>query len=147
LSDPLKLMATDEEGLRVISACLQDSLTRLADMSFQRRRNRFVAMFSRYKWEDKKKRKSDGARVRAGVHFDGVLNVQARGLDQDDVGGLLDLLAVTVENSDSAYDITLVFAGGGAIKLEAECIDIYLSDHGAAWDSKNQPDHQLESDL
>jgi Protein of unknown function (DUF2948) len=147
VSEPLKLMATDEEGLQVISACLQDSLTRLADMSFQRRRKRFVVMLSRYRWEDRKKRKTDGERVRAGIHFDGISNVRAQGLDQTDTGGLLDLLALTIENSEHGYDISMIFGGGGAIKLEAECIDVYLSDMGATWETDNLPDHQLDSDL
>ncbi len=146
MSDPLNLMAADEQGLAIISACLQDSLTRLADMSYQKRRRRFVAMFSRYRWEDNNSQ-NKGQRVRAGVHFDGVSGVRAQGLDLNDVDGLLDILALTSEPSGEGFEITMIFAGGGAIKLDAECIDVFLSDIGAVWDTANQPDHKLEQDL
>jgi hypothetical protein len=37
--------------------------------------------------------------------------------------------------------LTLFFAGGGAIRLEVECIEAELRDLGAAWRTRTKPDH------
>ena len=39
---------------------------------------------------------------------------------------------------------TLTFAGGGAIKLDVECLDAWLTDLSAPWATKNRPGHGLE---
>ncbi len=146
----LKLMATDADGLRVISACLQDALTQVAEMSYQAKARRFAVMFNRYKWESDADgdagsgERPSGERMRTGVHFDGVLSVQSQSIAQDDDRGLLDLLAITAEANDDGYDISLVFAGGGAVLLKAECIDVYLSDIGDGWSALKRPDHDLD---
>ncbi len=144
-SQPLKLMAQDEEGLAVISACLQDALCQLRDMRYNRKQRRFFIMFSRYKWEEDGSRRNDGNRVRAGLHFEDVLRVRTQGIAQDDIDGLLDLLAVTAKPAEHGFDITLVLAGGGAVRLEAECVEAYLADVGAEWEAKRRPDHQLDT--
>jgi hypothetical protein len=35
----------------------------------------------------------------------------------------------------------LNFSGGGAIRLEVECIEAELSDLGAAWSTRRKPQH------
>jgi hypothetical protein len=37
--------------------------------------------------------------------------------------------------------LTLLFAGGGAIRLEVECIEAELRDLGAAWRTRLKPEH------
>ena len=37
--------------------------------------------------------------------------------------------------------LQIVFAGGGVIKLDVECIDAGLSDVGGAWAARGRPDH------
>ena len=102
----LRLTAVDQEGLRVLSACLQDALTRVAEMTWQRKERRFVLTANRYMWEadrDDAGQKQKGSlhyRIRTGVHFDGVLGVQSQGLMQDDREGWVSLLSVEVEGAE-----------------------------------------------
>jgi hypothetical protein len=42
---------------------------------------------------------------------------------------------------DPAGVIEIVLAGGGAIRLEVECIDAVLSDMTQAWAARATPDH------
>ncbi len=123
----LRLRAEDAEDLTVISACLQDALTSVADTRFQPRQRRFVALFSRFAWEDMQAGKqpegqrAEGQRIRCGLHFDNVLRVQGQGIAQDDNAGLLPLLAITAAAGEANVTITLAFAGGVTHLPGARC--------------------------
>jgi len=141
----LLLRAEDADDLRVLSACLQDAITRLDDVSFERRRHRFVLMASRFRWERQAAgAKPGGERVRAALRLDHVLSVRSRGIDRADPGGLLALLAATAEERADGVTLRLAFAGGGEIVLEAECIDAELRDVGEGWPTPRRPDHGLD---
>jgi hypothetical protein len=155
---PLKLTAMDAAELRLVAACLQDGLTRLAEMTYLPSKHRFVAVFNRFMWErldDGKSQPLDGRlyhRVSSGVHFNGVLAARLQGIQQDAKDPFLELLTITCDGADDAEDgardqtITLVFAGGGHIRLEVECIDCTLSDMGAPWTTRNLPRHETTDD-
>jgi hypothetical protein len=151
---PLSLGAEDADDLAVVSAVLQDAVVRVADVAWQKRRRRFVAMLNRFLWEDVPP--ADGEpfaapvrlnqRVRSGLHFDGVLAVTATGIDPSQRDLVLELLAVTHEGAgDGSGTITLVFAGNAAIRLSVECIDCYLRDVSAPWPTRHRPSHDLGS--
>ncbi|HJP21507.1 MAG TPA: DUF2948 family protein [Alphaproteobacteria bacterium] len=142
---PLKLSAQSSTDLEVISACLQDALTRMGDMIYLPRERRFAAIFSRFMWETAPARSLGLGlyrRVSCGVHFDGVLRARIQGLRQDSLDEVLELLALEwQEGEDAEVEITLVFAGGGLIRLEAECIECQLTDMGASWTTRRKPAH------
>ena len=144
-TSPLKLSAQNGQDLEVISACLQDALTRMGDMIYLPRERRFAAIFSRFMWEAAPARKRGHGlyrRVSCGVHFDGVLKAQIQGLKQEDLDEVLELLALEwQEGEDAEAVITLVFAGGGLIRLHAECIEAQLTDMGAPWTTRRKPAH------
>ena len=138
---PLRLTARDPQDLVVVSACLQDAITRRGELVFRLKRHRFAATFNRFRWESRFAGERPAERVQAGVHFDSVLRVQARGIGSDP-DGLLELLTITAnEKDDGAADIFLEFAGGGSVRLEAECIDCYLNDLGEPWPARRTPAH------
>ena len=143
----LKLTALDKEDLTVISACLQDAVVRGSDLLYQPRRNRFVAIFNRFLWEDKFQQDSapeEARRVRTGIHFNSVLSVKSRGIGKDS-NIILELLAIEAEeNDDGATEIHLEFAAGASIRLEVECIDCYFSDIGDSWEARRTPSHPSE---
>ena len=47
----LKLVARDADDMKVLSACLQDSVMKVADMAHLSQARRFVLMVNRYCWE------------------------------------------------------------------------------------------------
>jgi hypothetical protein len=139
-AQPIRLMAEDARDLEVVSAMLQDALTSLAEMRFEPRKRRFVAMLNRYARE-----RGEGVRVRSALKLESVLAVRTTGIDQTDRRGLLPLLALTAQPADEGVcHITLEFAGGGSIRLEAECVDAALSDVGPSWRTPRRPQHPVD---
>ena len=157
-----RLQAQDLEDLAVISALLQDAAVRVGDIAWLPKRRRFAFGGSRFQWEEAAV--PDGgkpARVGFGAHVDSVLSVSSRGIAQDRPDDILVLLAVTAdfpqpvpdgegatgdEAAEAAVDgaISLIFAGGSAITLRVECIDMSLADLGAPYATRLTPDHDLD---
>lgn len=140
----LKLRAADMADLQVISTCLQDALTSVGEMTFLPRRRRFVMLASRFMWERQQAASADGERVRAGLRFQHVLGAQVLGIEQHDRRGLLSLLAITATERADGVDIVLRFAGGGVVRLLAECIDCQLADLSRPWPTPHRPLHAIE---
>ena len=93
------------------------------------------------------KRKPTFARLRTAIRFERVLAARTTGVDLGNKSAVLSLLAVTCEEtSPPAGDLTLLFAGGAAIKLHVECIEAEMRDLGAAWQTKAKPDHERDDE-
>jgi hypothetical protein len=127
----LRLRAEDAEDLAVLAACLQDALVKVDAMSFDARRRRFVMALNRFCWE------CEGAgilgqkhqRVATGLRIEGVQSARLQGIDRGKGGNVLELLSILGQaGPEGSATLTFVFAGGGAVRLEVECIDCYLAD-------------------
>ena len=144
----LKLNATSEEDLRVISAHLQDSITQVKNIVNLKKNRIFLIQFNRFMWEDVEKgvfRKNK--RVQSILRFENVLGVYSKNLNQKKKDRFLDFLAIeTLLMSDKSYEIKLNFAGGILIKLNAEVIECFLEDLGEPWVTKNKPKHKFFDD-
>jgi hypothetical protein len=136
----LKLAAMDAEDLEVVSARLQDAVLKLKNVSWQPKKRRFATVVNRLQWETGGK-----TRVRAGLHFDGVLKVQSHKVKLGADEAVVALLAVRFTpnaGEDPGGVIELVLAGGGAFRLTVECIDAELADMTGAWAARGRPDHE-----
>lgn len=137
------LLAEDEEDLAVISAKLQDAVAHIGELVYLPRSRRFVALFNRYRWEDDLEAKSKGLRGRAGLHFDGVLSAKSHKLRRDDPDAVVELLAIRFRPTNECSGLVeLCFAGGGAIRLEVECIDAAMREIGKPWRAIARPRHE-----
>ncbi|HVW72153.1 MAG TPA: DUF2948 family protein [Rhizomicrobium sp.] len=138
----LKLAAADAEDLEVVSARLQDAVLKLKNVSWQPKRRRFAAVVNRLQWEN-----GGSTRVRAGLHFDGVLKVQSQKVKLGADEAVVSLLALRFTpngGEDPGGVIELVLAGGGAFRLTVECIDAELADMTSSWAARGKPDHESE---
>lgn len=136
---PIHLIAHDPDDLVVMSALLQDALVRHGDMTFDSKRRRFVLVLSRFRWEAGADARE---RVRAGLHFNHVLQVQHQGIALQMRDTVAELLAIRTSLDDAgSNEITLDFSGGGAIRLVAECLDAEIQDLGPSWQAHHAPDH------
>ncbi|MDE1987990.1 MAG: DUF2948 family protein [Alphaproteobacteria bacterium] len=139
------LAAQDAEDLQVISARLQDAVARLGDLVYLPKKRRFAGVFNRFKWEESSKRRN--LRVRAGLHFDGVLSAKSQKLKRGAPDAVVELLAIRFAQktaADPSGTVELVFAGGGAIVLEVECLDAGLADMSGEWAARGRPAHETE---
>ena len=142
---PLRLIALDTEDLQVLSAHLQDAVLRVGDMAYVPGQNKFAAVANRFDWEraaDGAGTAKDFARRRAALRFDRVLGAQVQNIRLGAQDTVLELLAIRFEEGTPPEGhITLVFAGGGAVRLHVECIEAELRDLGPSWQTRRKPEH------
>jgi hypothetical protein len=139
--DPLKLLAFDGEDLAVISTHLQDAAVRPANMAWLPREKRFALVVDRFDWCGAQS--GERTRRRSGLHFERVLGVRRSHFDQaDDASAVLLSIAFDL-NDDPAGQVTLHFEGGGAIRLDVECLEAAMSDLGPAWPCGSSPPARL----
>tara|TARA_E500000178_G_scaffold333938_1_gene369363 strand:- start:82 stop:525 length:444 start_codon:yes stop_codon:yes gene_type:complete len=141
----LKLLATTEEDLRVISAHLQDSIVSTLDIASLNKSRIFLMQLNRFMWEDVEKgvfRKNK--RIRTILKFDNVIKVTAKKIPQRNKQIFLDFLAIESNQlTDNSYEIKLIFSGDAVIKINLEVIDVTLDDQGSPWESKTKPKHKF----
>ena len=141
--DLLKLLALDEEDLKIVSAHVQDAVMKVGDLNFIAASKQFVLPMHRFAWEkEATERNPQPERRNSVLHFDRVLSAKLSGISRGAPDDVLSLLAVTYAVTDApAGTVDLVFSGGGAIRLDVECIEARLVDLGGAWGASSRPAH------
>lgn len=148
----LKLIALDEEDLRVVSTHLQDAVVTTGDMAYLPHQRRFVVIVNRFDWAaaaGKQPRtglsRKRYLRQRTALRFERVQSAKLLRVDLQDRSRVMALLSVIFEPTAAPGGIvTLVFAGGSAIRLEVECIEAELRDLGRAWRTSSRPNHDAD---
>jgi hypothetical protein len=141
MTDGLTLAAEDAEDLEIISARLQDAVAKVKDLVYLPKSQRFAALFNRFVWEAK-----DDVRVQSGLSFARVHSVKAQNLRRDAPEAVVSLLAIRFApkgTEDPGGEVELVFAGGGTLKLDVECIEASLSDISGEWAALGRPAHEV----
>jgi Protein of unknown function (DUF2948) len=146
IMEELKLVALDKDDIEVVSAHVQDALVKVADIFWQPHEHRFVMALKRFDWmkavDALKNKAPDHRRCRTALRFERVISCKCRGLDQTGKDALLNLLAVEfVERDAPGGTVTMTFSGGGAIRLEVECLEAELVDLGEVFTAMACPDH------
>lgn len=136
---PLRLIAQDAEDLKTIAAALQDAAGRIGDIRYEPAGRCLTLALNRFRWEALGQR---GERVRTALQLGGVLSVRARKLRQDAPDAVLALLDIEFEPGEApGGTLAFVFAGGGDLRCEIECIDAALADLSDAWPARRRPEH------
>lgn len=142
---PLRLKALDSDDALIISATLQDSLTKTKDIHFDRQSRTLTIELNRFKWERAQSRKKIDERVRAILLISDVTSLKAKGISISEAEAIHQILSLQVARSkgenDPSAEVIIHFAGGGGLKLGLECIDIKLMDSDVQWATSNRPDH------
>lgn len=141
----LKLRAEDTEDLAIISACLQDAVVAVREMTYLPDEGRFVLIANRFRWEDvERERDSEGRpiyeRVHCGVCFETVTAARRNGIDQKNRNQVVSLL--TIEPHDGYVD--LVFSAGAVLRLEIERLLCHMQDLDEPWPTQWRPAHPLD---
>ena len=150
---PLKLIALDADDLDVVSALVQDAITRSSEMRYLHEENAFVLVVDRLARELRPERygplglRKRWQRRRAMLDLRRVTRVQRQGLAQGASRANeepLVLLAATFEAAGADQPggtIELAFAGGATLRLDVEVVEARLTDLGPAWKSAATPRH------
>lgn len=145
--DRLRLMALDAEDLAVISAQVQDAVTKPEALDYRPREKRFTIVVNRFAWDAAERKSSAGKsfeRRQSVLSFARVSKVRSSGIRRGDASQVLSLLAVRfIETDLPAGTIEMVFSDGPLIHLDVECVEAQLEDLGGAWETRFKPRHPV----
>ncbi|WP_297802751.1 DUF2948 family protein [uncultured Brevundimonas sp.] len=135
---PLRLLAEDADDLQIISAALQDAILRPVDIRWERKARRLTIVLSRFCWE------CGGTRVMSAMQFGDVQAVKSRRLPRAPESAL-ELLALDfMPTENPSGQVIMMFAGGGDLRVDVECLDAVLTDLSDRWPARLAPEHPAD---
>ena len=131
VSPQLKLIALDADDLAVISAHVQDARVQASDIIWRQGEKRLVIGMNRLDWEQTMSGETEPRRLVAALRFDRVLACKSRNIDLANSDRMLELLGIEFHAAEAPGGCALLmFAQGGALRLDVECLECELTDLG-----------------
>ena len=119
-----KIIANDQEGLQMISACIAGSKTKVSDIKYLSTNKVFLISIERTKVESDQINK----KINSICRFDFVDKVKSKNIDQFDKKIILELIGIDYLKNKDDYEINLIFNKNKHIVLTTETIEIRLED-------------------
>jgi hypothetical protein len=130
------MIALDADDLAVISTHVQDARVQASDIIWRQGEKRLVVGMSRLDGEQPRAGEAEPRRLVAALRFDRVLACKSRNIDLAAPDKVLDLVGIEFHPEDGRAEepggsALLLFAQGGAIRLDVECLECELTDLGS----------------
>lgn len=126
-----KLIALDADDLAVISAHVQDAAVRVGDIIWRQSEKRLVVGMNRLAVGGMPTGDDPPLRLVSALRFDRVLACKSRHIDLGMPGTVLVLLGIEFHEGEApGGSAVLMFADGGALRLDVECLECELADLG-----------------
>ena len=119
-----QIIASDLDGLQVVSACSTGAKVRVAEIKFLLSNKVFLLSIERTKIETDQEDK----RINSILRFDNVLKVKSKNIDQNNKELVLELMAIDYLKNNNDYEINLMFENNVHISLAVEALEILLED-------------------
>ena len=119
-----QIIATDNEGLQMISACTAGAKVKVADIKYLASNKVFLLSLERTKIETDQADKI----INSICRFDFVDKVKSKNIDQKNEELVLDLIAIDYLKNKDDYEINLIFDNNAHIALTTETIEVNLED-------------------
>ena len=119
-----KIIANDNEGLQMISACCAGAEIKVSDIKYLQANKVFLLSLKRTKIESENK----GKKVNSICKFEFVDSVKSKNIKQDDIDQKLELITMDYLKNNDNYEISLIFTNNAHITLSTEIIEITLDD-------------------
>ena len=119
-----KIIATDKEGLQMISACSSGAKVKVSDIKYLESNKVFLLSIERIKVEND----NDDKKVNSICRFDFVDKVKSKNIDQSNQELVLELVGIDYLKNNDVYEINLFFSNNAHIALTAETIEVILED-------------------
>ena len=119
-----KIIANDNEGLQMISACCAGAEIKVNDIKYLQTNKVFLLSLKRTKIETE----NEGKKVNSICKFEFVDKVKSKNIKQDDVDQKLELLTMDYLKNNDKYEINLIFNNNAYITLSTEIIEVTLDD-------------------
>ena len=119
-----QIIATDNEGLQMISACTAGAKVKVADIKYLASNKVFLISIERTKIETDQEDK----KINSVCRFDCIDKVKSKNIDQKNDDLALDLIAIDYLKNKDDYEINLIFDNNAYIALTTETIEVRLED-------------------
>ena len=119
-----KIIATDQEGLQVISACSSGAKVKVSAIKYLASNKVFLLSIERIKVENE----NEDKKVNSICRFDFVDKVRSKNIDQSNEELTLELIGIDYLKNNNDYEINLIFSNNAHIALTTETIEARLED-------------------
>ena len=119
-----KIIAKDNNGLNLISACCSESKVRVKDIKFLKKNKIFLFFLERFKKEEAK----NSEKIKSICKFEFIEQVKSKNINQESDEMVIELLAIDILKRNQIYEITLLFKNNVFITLFTEIIEVTLED-------------------
>ena len=119
-----KIIANDNEGLQMISACCAGAEINVSDIKYLQTNKVFLLSLRRSKIETDNENK----KVNSICKFEFVDSVKSKNINQDDADQKLELITMDYLKNNDNYEISLIFTNNTYITLSTEIIEVTLDD-------------------
>ena len=119
-----QIIATDNEGLQMISACTAGGKVKVADIKYLASNKVFLLSVERTKIETDQVDK----KINSICRFDFVDKVKSKNIDQKNDELALELIAIDYLKNQNNFEINLIFNNNSHIALTTETIEVTLDD-------------------
>ena len=119
-----KIIASDQEGLQMISACSSGSKVKVEDIKYLESSKVFLISIERTKIESNQVDK----KINSICRFDFVDKVRSKNIDQSKHEMILELIGIDYLKNNDDYEINLIFNNNAHIALTTETIEVRLED-------------------
>jgi hypothetical protein len=119
-----KIIATDNDGLQMISACCSGAEIKVSDIKYLPKSKVFLLSLKRSKVETE----DDDKKVISICKFEFVDQVKSKNIKQADLDQKLELIGMDYLKNNENYEINLIFTNNAYITLSTEIIEVTLDD-------------------
>ena len=119
-----KIIAKDNNGLNLISACCSEAKVRIKDIKFLKKNKIFLFFLERFKKEEDK----SSEKINSICKFEFIEEVKSQNINQESDEVIIELLAIDILKRNQIYEITLLFKNNAFITLFTEIIEATLED-------------------
>ena len=119
-----KIIASDKEGLQMISACSSGAKVKVSDIKYLESNKVFLLSIERIKVENE----NEDKKVYSICRFDFIDKVKSKNIDQSNQEMILELVGIDYLKNNDVYEINLFFSNNSHIVLSAETIEAILED-------------------
>mgnify|MGYP001349077600 FL=1 len=119
-----KIIANDQEGLQMISACSAGAKVKVLDIKYLASNKVFLLSIERTKVETGQ----DDKKINSICRFDFVDKVKSKNIDQSNQELVLELIGIDYLKNNTDYEISLIFSNNAHIALTTETIEVRLED-------------------
>ena len=119
-----KIIATDNDGLQMISACVAGAKVKVKDIKYLASNKVFLLSIERTKIETDQEDK----KINSICRFDLISTVKSKNIDQKNSQLVLELIAIDYLKNKEDYEINLIFNNNAHIALTTKTIEVRLEE-------------------